>query len=398
MTSTPIARRIAAVSATFAPLNRFVAESSWAQQSGDEPACDFVFSNPSELPLPEYVATLQRWAVPGNKDWYSLALNSSRARAAVVESLQARHGLPFDPRDIFLTNGSVAAMSVALMSVVDPGDEVIFISPPWFFFETLIVGCGATPVRVKAEQHSFDLDLDAIGAAITERTRAVLINTPNNPTGRIYSPETLAGLARALSAASERIGRTIYVISDEAYSRIVFDGLTFHSPAEFYPSTFQIYTYSKTLLTPGQRLGYLAMPPTMPLATREQLREAIDAAQVVVGFAYPNALLQHALGDLEQLSIDIDSLQRRRDRLAGALREMGYQVHLPEGAFYLLPRSPWADDFAFTELLASYRVYCLPGEVVECPGYFRVSLTASDAMIEDSLAGFAAAIERARHA
>jgi aspartate aminotransferase len=194
-------------------------------------------------------------------------------------------------------------------------------------------------------------------------------------------------------AASQRFGRTIYLLSDEAYRRIVYDGREYRSPAEFYPHTFVLYTYGKTLLTPGQRLGYIALPPTMP--GREQLRMAITTAQILTGYAFPNALLQHALGDLERLSIDIGQLQRKRDRLVAALRDSGYELHAPEGTFYLLPRSPLADDLAFIEMLAERDIFCLPGSVVEMPGYFRVSLTANEAMIERAIPGFAAAMQQA---
>src|SRR5262249_21312879 len=156
----------------------------------------------------------------------------------------------------------------------------------------------------------------------------------------IYPSSTLARLADVLSRVSEQHGRAIYLLSDEAYRRIVFDDRCVPSPAAFYPHSVIVYTYGKTLLTPGQRLGYLALPPGMPLAERELLRPAILLAQVTTGYAFPNALLQHALPELEALSIDVAHLQRKRDRLVSELRAMGYQVHVPEGTFYLLPRSP----------------------------------------------------------
>jgi aspartate aminotransferase len=233
----------------------------------------------------------------------------------------------------------------------------------------------------------------AIKAAIGPRTRAIIINSPHNPTGKIYSHATLEGLAGLLTHASAHIGHPIALISDEAYSRIIFDGRAYPSPTAFYPHTFLIYTYGKTLLTPGQRIGYIALPPTMP--GREQLRTALFVSQLVTGYAFPNALLQHALRDLEQLSIDIDHLQRKRDRMVAALRDIGYDLHVPEGTFYLLPRSPLADDLAFIELLAEQDIFCLPGTVVELPGYFRISLTANDAMIEQALPGFATALQKA---
>jgi aspartate aminotransferase len=181
------------------------------------------------------------------------------------------------------------------------------------------------------------------------------------------------------------------MLSDESYCRIVYDGSHFSSPTAYYPNSLLIYTYGKTLLTPGQRLGYIALPPQMPEA--DMLREAIFTAQLTAGYAIPNALMQFALPDLEKLSIDIEHLQLKRDRMVSELRQIGYQMHLPEGTFYLMPRSPVQDDYRFTDRLADEHIYCLPGSVCEIPGYFRISLTANDEMIDRSLHGFARAFK-----
>jgi aspartate aminotransferase len=222
------------------------------------------------------------------------------------------------------------------------------------------------------------------------------VNSPHNPSGRVYSADTLRALASALTDASARIGHPIWIISDEPYNRIVFDERTAHSAAEFYPHTVVTYSYGKTLLAPGQRIGFLTVPPT--LAEREELREEIFVQQIAAGYAWPNALLQHALADLERLSIDVGAIQRRRDRLVPALRDMGYDASMPEGTFYTMARSPLADDIAFSEILARHRVLVLPGAVVEVPGWFRISLTASDEMVEAGIPRFSAAMAEARAA
>jgi aspartate aminotransferase len=394
MASELVSERILAVQQAVAPVIRFITETSWAAKIGNPTVSDFVFGNPQEMPLPGFVEALGRWSVPRDKNWFAYKNSEPEAQAVVAAALRERRGMPFEDRDICLTNGAFAALAVALCATVNPGDDVIYISPPWFFYEALILTYGARPVRVKIDPATFDLDLDAIAAAITARTRAIIVNSPNNPTGKIYPAATLSRLAALLTEASERNGRRIYLLSDEAYSRIVFDGREYPSPTAFYPNSFLLYTYGKTLLTPGQRIGYIALPPTM--TGRDVLRNAIFAAQAVTGFAFPNALLQHALGDLERLSIDVGHLQHKRDWLVGALREMGYSLHMPEGTFYLLVRSPIEDDWAFTGMLAERDVLCLPGAVVEEPGYFRISLTASDEMIERSLPHFAAAMSEAR--
>ncbi len=183
------------------------------------------------------------------------------------------------------------------------------------------------------------------------------------------------------------------MVSDEPYNRIVFDGIDFHSPAEVYPNTIITYSYGKTLLAPGMRIGYVTVPPTMP--DREALRSAILLSQMATGYAFPNALLQHAIEDLERLSIDIGALERRRDRLVPALRAMGYETTMPEGTFYVMARSPIPDDMAFADLLASHGALVLPGTIVEVPGWFRISLTASEEMVERGLRSFASAREAA---
>ena len=375
------------------PVNQFLFKyQEWVRQAGVD-GCDFAVGNPHEMPLPAFVQALVKAAAPKNKDWYAYKVNEPQAVNTVAASLGRLFDQPFEPDDIFMTNGATGALDVVFNTVLDDGDEAIFNSPPWFFYEGMILNSGGVPMRVKINPHSFDLDLAAIEAAITDKTRLVIVNSPHNPTGKIYPPATLRALANLLTRASRQHGRTIYILSDEAYRRIVYDGREFFSPTSFYPHSFMVYTYGKTLLTPGQRLGYIALPPDMP--NREQMRTAVFSTQLLSGFAGTNALLQHALPDLEPLSIDVEHLQYKRDWLVSTLQDIGYDVHAPEGTFYLLPRSPIADDVAFTDLLAAEGVFCLPGKVAEMPGYFRISLTANDKMIEQAIPRFAAVFARA---
>ncbi|HEY7283751.1 MAG TPA: aminotransferase class I/II-fold pyridoxal phosphate-dependent enzyme [Actinomycetota bacterium] len=348
---------------------------------------DLVAGNPQERVIAGYGEALRRYSESDDPTWFAYAMSLPEAQEAAAESLNATIGSDYRPEDIHLTNAAMAGLAVTIRAVCDPGDEVIIISPPHFLYEPIIMGTGAGAVRVGMREDDFDLDVDAIGAAITERTRAIIVNSPHNPTGRIYPPSTLRALADVLTAASARNGRTIYLLSDEAYQRIVFDGNRFESPTRFYAPSFLIYTYGKTLLTPGQRLGYVAIRQDMP--HREELSRAIGVAQVVNGWMWPNALLQHATRELEGLSVDVARLQDRRDRTVGALRAAGYSVHVPEAAFYLLPRSPIEDDEKFVRMLAEREVFTMPGSLLESPGYFRISLTGSDAMIDRALPVFA---------
>ncbi|HET7702986.1 MAG TPA: aminotransferase class I/II-fold pyridoxal phosphate-dependent enzyme [Candidatus Limnocylindrales bacterium] len=377
------------IRATIEPFLGFFGGPIWAR-NGEPGMANFAVGNPQEMPLRGYVDALRTHLEPQDKDWFAYKLSEPKSQAAVARSLSARTGLDWDPADVAMTNGGFAALAVAFRTLLEPGDEVVFLSPPWFFYELLIRAAGGVPVRVPLAPPSFDLDPATIAAAITPRTRAVLLNSPHNPSGRVYPIEDLRALAAMLTEASARIGRSIVLVSDEPYNRIVFDGRPYHSPAEVYPDTMITYSYGKTLLAPGMRIGYVTVPPTM--AGREELRERILIAQLAGGFSFPNALLQHAIEDLERLSIDVAALERRRDRMVAALDDLGYEPTRPEGTFYIMARSPIADDTAFGGILAEEGVLILPGTVVEVPGWFRISLTASDAMVEAGLPGF----ERAR--
>lgn len=374
------------------PVLDFLVNSTHAKRSGDPTICDFVFGNPHDMPLEGLTETLRRHTVPKDKDWFAYKLSEPAATEAVAAALTVSHGIPFASEDVAMTPGTFGALSVALRSLLDPGDEVIFLSPPWFFYETMIVTAGGTPVRVTLSPPRFELDADAVRAALTPRTRAIIVNSPHNPSGRLYGRADFEALARVLENAPTE--RPVILLSDESYRRILFDGRTFTSPANAYAHTWILYTYGKTLLAPGERIGYIALPSTHP--EREQLRDPIQLAQVLGGWQFPNATLQRAVADLEALSIDVGALQARRDRLAAALEAMGYDLVRPESTFYMMVRSPTPDDVAFTELLAAHDVFVGPGIIFEMPGWFRISLTANDDMVERALPGFEAALKSAR--
>ncbi len=387
----PISRRAQTLSIMISQLVGFFEKSKWARRFGDPDICDFTFGNPQDLPLEELVGAIKRWSTPKDRYWFAYKRNEPEARRIVAESLRRSHGMPFEPEDVFLTNGATAALAVVLSAIVDPGDEVIFFSPPWFLYESLITDAGGKPVRVRLTAGSFDLDTGTLARALNEKTRAVIINSPHNPTGRIYSRELLEDLSQILAETAEKNGRPVWLISDEAYRKIIYDGREYPSPAVFHPDSFIVYTYGKALLSPGERIGYIAMPPGM--RDRLRFRQTVPVLQMTNGWSFPNAVLQHALGDLESITIDTERLQARRDRLVTALREMGYVTNIPEGTFYILVESPLPRDEDFTDILTDYGIFCIPGTIMELPGYFRLSLTASDEMIDRALPGFEAALE-----
>lgn len=372
------------------PFFDFFQISEWSKRQGEPGNCDFVTGEPQEMPLPAFVDAMVGWMKPEDPHWFGYKTSDPAARAVAAEALTRRVGVEFPADHLFLTNGAIAGLTVALRAVVDPDDEIIYLSPPWFGYEPMIRERRAVAVRVNLQPPLFDLDVAAIEAAVTERTRVIIVNTPNNPTGRIYRPAELKELAGVLERASARNGRPIYLISDEAYSRVLFDGRDFTSPAAFYPRTLLVYTYAKTMLTPGQRIGYIALPPGMPDA--ELVGRAIFMSQISTGWSFPNAVLQHAIADLEEVSIDLEALQRKRDAMTNGLSGIGYEVTVPEGTFYVLVRSPIPDDMRFIDVLAARSIFVLPGATTELPGFFRISLTATMDMIERSMEGFRTAL------
>jgi aspartate aminotransferase len=387
---TVVSQRAAAAERAFDAIKQFRFGSRYGQRCGDPAIADFTFGNPHEMPLAGLVAAIREGALAQNKDWFAYKTSEDVPQAFLADVLARELDLPFEPPDVALTAGAFAAISVAFRLLLDAGDEAVICEPAWFCYEPMLLAADAVPRKVALAQPRFDLDLEAIDAAIGPRTRLVIVNTPHNPTGRIYGRDALAALADLLGRASERIGHRIFLLSDEPYRRLRFDGRGFVSPASLYPWTLISYSYGKVTLAPGQRLGYLALSPLVPLADRRELRDVTFAAQMALGWCFPSALMQHAVPDLDAISIDQGALAARRDRLMKALLQSGCEVRRPEGTFYLWGRWPAGDPDAFWNALADRDVFVMPGAIMNAPGYFRICLTASDAMVERALPAFPA--------
>jgi aspartate aminotransferase len=387
-----VSARIRAADATFAAVKHFYLTSRYGERRLEPGISDFTFGNPHEMPLPGLVSAIRERAVPHDKNWFAYKTSEEEPQAFLADHVGRELGLPFEPADIALTAGAFAAINVAFHLVLDAGDEAVYSEPAWFCYEPCLLAADAVPVKVALKRPGFDLDLAALDAAIGPKTRLVIVNTPHNPTGRIYGREVLQELAELLERASARIGRRIYLLSDEPYRRLRFDGRGFDSPAAFYPWTLISYSYGKVLLSPGQRLGYLAISPLMPAKDRQALRDSLFSSQMALGWCFPNAVMQYAVPDLETLSIDQAALTRRRDRLMATLRAAGYEALLPEGTFYLWSRWPEGDTEKFWDALADRDVFVMPGSIMNAPRHFRISLTASDAMVERALPAFAEAV------
>jgi aspartate aminotransferase len=387
---TVISRRVAAADGAFAAVKDFYFSSRYAKHRADPAVADFTFGNPHEMPLDGIVAAIRESAVPENKDWFAYKTSEEAPQAFLARVLGRELDLAFEPPDIALTAGAFAAISVAFRLVLDAGDEAVYSEPAWFCYEPMLLAADAVPRKVPLQPPRFDLDLDAIDAAIGPRTRLVIVNTPHNPTGRIHGREALVALADLLERASRRIGRRIFLLSDEPYRRLRFDGRSFVSPAAVYPWTLISYSYGKVLLSPGQRLGYLAISPLMPAADRQALRAAMFSTQMALGWCFPNAVMQYALPHLDGLSIDVQALARRRDALSEVLTKSGHAVLPPEGTFYLWVKWSGKDPERQWNALADRGVFVLPGSIMNARDYFRISLTASDEMVARALPVFAA--------
>ena len=259
-----VSARMIATDAAFEMVKNFYFSSRYAERRLEPGICDFTFGNPHEMLIDGIVAAIRERAIPHDKSWFAYKTSELDPRTFVAVRLDLELDLRFEPEDIALTAGAFAAIMVAFRLVVDAGDEVVYSEPAWFCYEPMLLAANAVPRKVKLRPPIFDLDLAAVEAAIGPKTRLVIVNTPHNPTGRIYSRASLEALADLLERASAKIGHRIFLLSDEPYRRLRFDGRDFTSPAALYPWTLISYSYGKVLLAPGQRLGYLAISPLMP--------------------------------------------------------------------------------------------------------------------------------------
>jgi len=363
------------------------------RERGAENVYDFTLGNPDVEPPEAVLQALRRVVASGRPNMHGYMPNPGfgEVRAAVAAQLARHTGLPFEPDDIFMTVGSAGACNVILKSILDPGDEVMVLMPCFSEYRFYISNHSGTMVPVETDEN-FLPDPERIRAAITPRTRALILNTPNNPTGRVY-PEALL---REIGAMLRAQPQEILAISDEPYKSLIYDGHRQFEVAAAIPNTVVCNSWSKSQAIPGQRIGYLALSPE--IADRGPLRGACAFANRILGFVNAPAIWQ--LVEVEALDATIDSgvYQRRRDLLCDNLARIGYDLAKPEGSFYVFPRTPIADDIAFVRILARHGVLAVPGTGFGRAGYIRLSLTVPTEMIERSFDGFAAALAECRGA
>lgn len=360
---------------------------------GEENVFDLSLGNPVVEPPPQFHQELRRLAEHPIKGMHRYMPNNGypETRQAVADGLKAETGIPFSAGDIVMTCGAAAALNVVLKTILNPGEEVIILSPYFVEYGYYIDNHGGTAVLVPTGT-DFQPDLEAIEAAVTPRTRGIIVNSPNNPAGVIYPAGCFRELGDLLRRKQAEHGSEIFIISDEPYRRIIYDGLTYPQVFPHYDNTIVVNSHAKDLALPGERIGYVAVNPAYPHG--EELSGGLTFCNRTLGFVNAPALMQHVIRALQGVSVDVADYQRKRDYLYTQLTELGYSVVKPQGAFYLFPKSPLEDDAAFVDALQQWKVLTVPGRGFGTPGYFRIAYCVEDSVLEGAMEGFARAMEQ----
>lgn len=361
-----------------------------ARQIGAENVYDYSLGNPS-VPAPGAVDDALR-ALSGRRDTlplhsYTSAAGSPDVRAAVSRALNARYAADLRPENLFFTCGAAPALVAAVRALAVEAAEFVLLAPYFPEYVPFVTASGARPVIVPPAK-DFRLDAQAVMRAVTRHTQAVIINSPNNPSGVVYTREELAALAAALSGRAEEYGRPIYILADEPYRELAFDGVEVPFLPEIYPDTIVCYSWSKSLSLPGERIGYVLIPDRA--ADSAALMAAVAGAARVSGHVCAPSLAQHLISECAELLPDVRAYERNRDLLYTALREYGYACVRPDGAFYMLVRAPGGSAADFSARAKERELLVVPGDAFGCPEYFRLSICVSPEMILRSLPVFRA--------
>ncbi len=362
---------------------------------GADAVFDLSLGNPLLEPPPEFRETLREIASepPAGRDRYMTNAGFPEVRQAVAEHL-ARSGLMRTDADhIVMSCGAGGAINVTLKALLDPGDEVILLAPYFVEYLYYVTNHGGRPVVVQTDA-AFLPDPEEIARKLSGRTRAILLNSPNNPTGRIYPLPLLKALGKLLERHAERTGNLVMVLSDEPYREIVYGNGTAPSITAVYPYTLQVYSWSKSLSIPGERIGYVAVPPSLPDSLA--LIDALIFSTRILGFINAPATMQRAAARLLGVTVDVKPYQEKRDRIVSVLRAAGYELTQPEGAFYVFPRSPIPDDVAFCERALEERVLVVPGSGFGRPGHFRLAYCTDDRTVDEGSKRLARVAEKLR--
>lgn len=385
-------------------MHEFASRSSWIRKMFEEGArlkaefgadkvFDFSLGNPDLAPPPRFQTALLEVCDDQGPGVHGYMPNGGYpvVRAAVSARIGVEQGVALSADELLMTCGAAGALNVTLKAILDPGDEVLILAP--FFVEyNFYVDNHNGVTKIVPTAEDFSLDLAAIEHAVSAKTKAIIINSPNNPTGQIYSAEELKGLGTLLRGAGKRHGTVIHLIADEPYRKIVYGDFTVPSVFAAYENSIVVSSYSKDLSLPGERIGYIAVHPQ--IADKGPLLGAMTLANRILGFVNAPAMMQKVVAKLQDTTVDCGIYARRCDLFCSILQEAGYQFVPPKGAFYLFPKSPLADDAAFVALLQEEKILAVPGRGFGMPGYFRLAFCVEDKVIERSREGFVRAIKK----
>ncbi len=380
-------------------IEEFMEQASWIrrmfeeglrlkQEYGEDKVFDLSLGNPVMEPPEEVMDVLSAAAQDRTPGLHRYMANAGleEVRAAVANALSPECKVELGSNDIIMICGAAGGLNITLKTLLDPGDEVIVFAPYFVEYFFYVDNHGGKAVAVPTRE-DFTLDIDALKQAINSKTKAVIINSPNNPTGVVYSRQSLKDLAAALKEKSSELGQPIYLISDDPYKKIAFDGVETPNICEFYDHSIYITSHSKDLAVPGERIGYVAVHPNC--ASAREVMAGLIFSNRVLGFVNAPALFQRVVKDVQNVTVDVEPYRRRRDLLYNELTRIGYEVVKPQGAFYFFPKSPLADEMEFIRLLTAKKVLVVPGRGFGAPGYFRISYCFPDRVIEGALTGLA---------
>ncbi|MBQ9563821.1 MAG: pyridoxal phosphate-dependent aminotransferase [Lachnospiraceae bacterium] len=357
-----------------------------AAKFGEENVYDFSLGNPSVEPPKEISEAIVRIATQEKPNFVHGYMSNSGyedVRRTIAESLNRRFGTDFAAKNILMTVGAAGGLNVILKTLINPGDEVVVFAPYFVEYRNYVRNYDGVIVEVSPDTETFQPNLEEFAQKLTPATKAVIVNTPNNPTGVVYSEETIVKLADILRAKEEEFGTSIYLISDEPYRELVYDGQEPPYLTKYYHNAVVGYSFSKSLSLPGERIGYLVMPDTLDDA--ENVIAAAAIANRILGFVNAPSLMQRVVAECIDAKVDIEAYRRNRDLLCETLAEAGFTCAKPDGAFYLFVKAPDEDDKAFTAKAKEQRLLIVPGSSFACAGYCRVAYCVSYEMIQRSV-------------
>lgn len=361
-----------------------------AAEVGAENIFDFSIGNPS-VPSPgivnETAIKLINEVDPVILHGYTSAQGDLGVRQMMSDSINRRFGTSFGPNNLYVTVGAAAALCCCLNGICNPGDEVIVFAPYFPEYKVFVEGAGAAMKMIPADIEAFQIDFAAFEAAINENTKAVIVNSPNNPSGAVYSEETVKKLAAILEEYSNKYGHPIYLLADEPYREIVFGSAEIPYLPKYYNNTMVCYSWSKSLSLPGERLGYVLIPNEME--DFELVYAAIAGAGRSLGYVNAPGLFQRVCAECADITADINIYETNKNILVKGLRDLGFHVVEPEGTFYMFPRTLESDDIAFCEKAKEFNLLIVPGTGFGCPGHTRISYCVPTERAQRSLEAFA---------